>query len=99
MCIDYLNSITYLYATVASGILPANGTINGARGVATQLGGAFATIFEESFPWLALPALAANGAQMGPALAVNVPANTHLGAAGVAAAGLFPINHALFKLN
>eukprot|EP01119_Soliformovum_irregulare_P019169 TRINITY_DN6015_c0_g1_i1.p1 TRINITY_DN6015_c0_g1~~TRINITY_DN6015_c0_g1_i1.p1 ORF type:complete len:362 (+),score=49.74 TRINITY_DN6015_c0_g1_i1:33-1088(+) len=81
--VDPVSRVTRLYATTASGMLPAIGAAN----TIAHPNDPFIT--EESFPWPALPALV-GGRQGGPALVVNIPA----GSAVVGLMGAIALNHA-----
>jgi len=97
--VDYIGSVTYCYATLASGILPAIGAVNATGGTAHAHPNVLyaGTIVEETFNWpLPLPA-PVGGNQWGPALNVPIPAGTTF---GIANGGVVNnINHTNFKLN
>jgi len=96
--VDYVGSVTFCYATAASGILPAIGTVNGTGGTAHAHPNILyaGTIVEETFTWpLPLPP-PIGGFQFGPALNVPIPAGTTF---GIAVGGVTNINHTNFKLS
>jgi len=95
--VDYINLVTYRYATTASGLLPAIGNANAAGGTSHAHPDPIyaATITEENFIWPALPGVAANGCQYGPALVVQIPVGT---AFGILVGGPININHATLPL-
>jgi len=97
--VDCIGSVTFCYATAASGILPAIGTVNATGGTAHAHPNILytGTIVEETFNWpLPLPA-PVGGDQFGPALNVPIPAGT---AFGIATGGVVNnINHANFELS
>jgi len=95
--VDYIGSVTYCYATLASGILPAIGTVNATGGTSHAHTNVLyaGTIVEETFTWPALPA-PVGGDQFGPALNVPIPAGTTF---GIATGVVNNMNHATFPLN
>jgi len=94
--VDYINQHTFRYATAASGLLPAIGNVNATGGTAhVHPNVIYAGITEEDFIWPALPPLAVNGLQYGPAFVVQIPVGT---AFGQAVGGNININHANFRV-
>jgi len=88
--VDLFHGHTYLYASTASGFLPAPGAFPG-----VIVHPNYPTITERDYVWPALPPPMATGNQFGPALAIIFPA----GCTMVMTGGPFSLNHATIKLN